>query len=228
MKALIYILGFCPLVLFSQNEISKPERTTYYLFYDSTANVYHAGITKPNQVTTSGQPSQTVSVSETEFIKLTKDIPVEYDTLPPVGEFVFQGIYTYNDSLIICRQDHLRTQFPPRETPALFVVYRPEGDNYLQWAVGEIVYPGQIRRYNGNLYECIQQHLTIVGQTPDLLPAIWNSYSDEECPQWVQPTGAQDAYNVGDCVKHKGQEWISTTPANVWEPGIFGWELKNK
>lgn len=42
---------------------------------------------------------------------------------------------------------------------------------------------------------------------------------------WVQPTGAQDAYPVDALVTYGGQTWRSTTPANVWQPGVFGWVL---
>lgn len=40
---------------------------------------------------------------------------------------------------------------------------------------------------------------------------------------WVQPTGAQDAYQIGDRVTHNGSTWESTAANNVWEPGVFGW-----
>lgn len=36
-------------------------------------------------------------------------------------------------------------------------------------------------------------------------------------------TGAQDAYNTGDKVKHNDKTWESTVDANVWEPGVYGW-----
>lgn len=45
---------------------------------------------------------------------------------------------------------------------------------------------------------------------------------------WVQPSGAHDAYSVGDLVKHKGKTWRNIHPGartNVWEPGVFGWEI---
>lgn len=42
-------------------------------------------------------------------------------------------------------------------------------------------------------------------------------------PAWVQPSGAHDAYQVGDRVTHAGSDWESDTPGNVWEPGVFGW-----
>ena len=44
---------------------------------------------------------------------------------------------------------------------------------------------------------------------------------------WGQPTGAHDAYDSEvrpeRVVKHQGKVWESTTPNNVWEPGVSGW-----
>lgn len=42
---------------------------------------------------------------------------------------------------------------------------------------------------------------------------------------WVQPTGAHDAYNIGDLVTYQGQTWRSTVDGNVWTPGVAGWEV---
>ena len=42
--------------------------------------------------------------------------------------------------------------------------------------------------------------------------------------EWVQPTGAGDAYTLGAQVLHLGFNWISTVAANVWEPGVYGWD----
>lgn len=42
-------------------------------------------------------------------------------------------------------------------------------------------------------------------------------------PDWIQPTGAQDAYALGAQVRHNNKNWQSTLSANVWEPGVFGW-----
>ena len=41
--------------------------------------------------------------------------------------------------------------------------------------------------------------------------------------EWVQPTGAHDAYPLGATVTHNGKVWENLTPANVWEPGVSGW-----
>ena len=52
---------------------------------------------------------------------------------------------------------------------------------------------------------------------------IWNATSKEEWPEWVQPTGAHDAYSYGAKVIHKDSHWVSNIGANVWEPGVSAW-----
>lgn len=49
----------------------------------------------------------------------------------------------------------------------------------------------------------------------------------EEYPQWVQPTGAHDAYNTGDKVTYNGKHYQSTINGNVWSPDAYpaGWQL---
>ena len=44
-------------------------------------------------------------------------------------------------------------------------------------------------------------------------------------PVWVAPTGAHDAYPLGFVVLHNEQVWVSVVADNVWEPGVYGWEL---
>lgn len=45
-------------------------------------------------------------------------------------------------------------------------------------------------------------------------------------PQWTQPTGSEDAYPIGSWAWLDGRIYQSTTPANVWQPGVFGWRDK--
>lgn len=75
----------------------------------------------------------------------------------------------------------------------------------------------------GKLYECLQLHTPQADWHPADTPALWKEVSIEEWPEWVQPTGAQDAYNTGDQVSHNDQHWVSDVDANVWEPGVYGW-----
>lgn len=48
----------------------------------------------------------------------------------------------------------------------------------------------------------------------------------ETYPEWVQPTGAHDAYKIGDRVMYKGDAWESVINANVWAPDVYpaGWK----
>lgn len=77
-------------------------------------------------------------------------------------------------------------------------------------------------RYDGILYRCVQAHTSQNDWTPDKTPALWTAVSLDEWPEWVQPTGAQDAYAKGDKVSHNDKHWISEVDGNVWEPGIYG------
>lgn len=84
---------------------------------------------------------------------------------------------------------------------------------------------------DGNLYRCVQAHTAQADWRPDLpgLGALWVPFYEPEAgPQpWVQPTGAHDAYNVGDRVTFEGNVWESVINANVWSPTAYpaGWLL---
>ena len=78
-------------------------------------------------------------------------------------------------------------------------------------------------QYNGTLYKCVQAHTAQSDWTPDATPALWVVVTVEEWPEWVQPTGAQDAYAKDAKVTHNRERWISDVDSNVWEPGVYGW-----
>ncbi len=91
------------------------------------------------------------------------------------------------------------------------------------WAVGKAYAVNDRVQYNGVLYKCVQAHTSQANWTPDATPALWVVISLEEWPEWMQPTGAHDAYAEGAKVSHGGKRWYSTIPANVYEPGVYGW-----
>jgi CubicO group peptidase (beta-lactamase class C family) len=98
-------------------------------------------------------------------------------------------------------------------------------DAFPAWAAG-IAYAVGIRvRFDGKLYRCVQAHTSQEDWTPDKTPALWTRIGEpgDEWPEWIQPTGAQDAYAAGDRVSHNGAHWTSDVDANVWEPGVYGW-----
>lgn len=98
-------------------------------------------------------------------------------------------------------------------------------DWYKQWVAGESLAVGDRRAYDEILYEVIQAHTTQDGWEPPNVPALFKRVWTEEYPEWVQPTGAHDAYAKGAKVSHNGKKWVSTADANVWEPGVYGWEV---
>lgn len=97
-------------------------------------------------------------------------------------------------------------------------------DIYPAWKADTEYTIGYRVAFDGNLYKCVQAHTSQADWTPDATPALWTRVSVEEWPEWVQPTGAQDAYNTGDKVSHLEKHWISTMDANVFEPGVYGWQ----
>ena len=94
---------------------------------------------------------------------------------------------------------------------------------YPAWAIDTAYTVDERIRYNSILYRCVQAHTSQADWTPDATPALWTVVSLDEWPEWVQPTGAQDAYANGDKVSHNGKHWISDYDNNTWEPGVFGW-----
>lgn len=93
-----------------------------------------------------------------------------------------------------------------------------------QWESGTAYAVGDRRQYDSLLYRCVQAHTSQDDWTPPQVPALWVRTSTEEWPEWIQPTGAQDAYAKGSKVSHNEKHWISNVDANTWEPGVYGWD----
>lgn len=55
-------------------------------------------------------------------------------------------------------------------------------------------------------------------------PSSGGDSGSSDWPEWIQPTGAHDAYAKGAQVTHHGEKYTSNIDANVWEPGVFGTE----
>ena len=49
---------------------------------------------------------------------------------------------------------------------------------------------------------------------------------EEEYPEYVQPTGAHDAYNTGDKITYNGKKYVCKMNGCVWTPDAYpaGWE----
>lgn len=97
---------------------------------------------------------------------------------------------------------------------------------YDEWSAESVAYTlNDIRQYNGLLYRCVQAHTSQATWTPEAAASLWTRIADptQEWPEWIQPTGAHNAYAKGAKVSHNGKHWISDVDANVWEPGVYGW-----
>ena len=94
------------------------------------------------------------------------------------------------------------------------------------WVVGKAYAVNDRAQYNGTLYKCVQAHTSQSDWMPSATPALWKTVSVDEYPEWVQPTGAHDAYNIGDKVTYNGQHYVCTSNANVYAPDVYGWQLE--
>lgn len=104
----------------------------------------------------------------------------------------------------------------------------PEWHADISYQVGDRV------RYEGVLYKVIQAHTSQEDWTPDVTPALFVRLTPEQedddpttVPEWVQPSGSADAYNIGDRVIFDGQVYESVIDGNVWSPADYpaGWQL---
>lgn len=105
----------------------------------------------------------------------------------------------------------------------------PEWQEKKAYVVDEILKYGENADGETQLYKVLQAHTSQADWTPDTAASLYKKvgFTDSGVPMWTQPLGATDAYKKGDVVSYNGQLYVSTVDANVWEPGIYGWELKN-
>ena len=93
------------------------------------------------------------------------------------------------------------------------------------WEVGKSYEANARVLFNGKLYKVNQSHTSQADWSPDTVPALFSEVAmPNEIPEWKQPQGAHDAYHIGDKVTHNGKTWVCTSDANVYEPGVFGWD----
>lgn len=99
---------------------------------------------------------------------------------------------------------------------------------YDQWKPGKVYKGGEYVTYGTNavgdpqLYRVIdgKQHTSQSDWTPDVTESLYNpiGLDDDGYPVWSQPTGAHDAYNVGDIVDYMGVLYESQIDGNVYNP----------
>jgi len=164
---------------------------------------------------------QAESLSSEEVLEVAPLFPAyEIGKTYSIGD-----IFTYQRSLYEVIQDHTaQADWLPDTTASLYKNHTPKGEieDWRQPLGSHDAYmTGDRVLFNGEVYiSKIDNNVW----SPDVYG--WElETSGEEYPKWVQPTGAHDAYALGAIVAHNGQLWISTVDANVWEPGVYGWEI---
>ena len=101
-------------------------------------------------------------------------------------------------------------------------------DLYDNYQVGKSYKVDDVFKYESQLYKVIQEHTSQENWIPSELPALYlNLMPDNVIPEWVQPAGSHDAYNVGDKVIYEGQVYECIIDNNTWSPTDYpqGWKL---
>ena len=104
-------------------------------------------------------------------------------------------------------------------------------DLYESYQADKLYKVDDIFNYEGKLYKVIQEHISLENWVPSELPALYLSMMPENViPEWVQPTGVHDAYELGDKVIFENKVWVCTQVdaggKNSWAPGEYGWETE--
>lgn len=96
-----------------------------------------------------------------------------------------------------------------------------------KWSASGEYTVGERVSYEGVLYKCLQNHTAQETWTPTAAPSLWAKVlipDPDVIPEWEQPDST-NPYMTGDKVTHNGSTWICTIDNNVWEPGVYGWEV---
>lgn len=183
------------------------------------------------------------------------EVPELYDDYEVGHAYKKDDRFTYNGALFKVNQDHTSAeQWVPGSTgtESLYTAITLNEEGYPVWqqpsGAHDAYNTGDIVEYKAKLYKS-----KIDGNSwaPDVYPAGWELYTEESStdtetptepstdpsedggesetsyPDFVQPTGAHDAYKLGDIVKFNGQLYKSTIDNNVYSPEAYpaGWEL---
>ena len=110
------------------------------------------------------------------------------------------------------------SNFPVKFAPPWIQPAGADVDGFEPYSVGKIVF------HNGFLWTS-----TVENNVWEPGVSGWRRVPGQDGlpPPWIQPTGALDAYTIGEQVMHNGDRWEGTEGdgggTNSWEPGVFGW-----
>lgn len=181
-------------------------------------NALEAGMQPPNSIVFTGDDKAILSdVSEMGFLSKAVGKAGNFRPLPDMGRLEAGDIYGYNGGLVMVRQSHDRTIYPPEDTLNLFTVYRENAGSVLEWVKGELLKKGARRTYGGKTYEVILD----AGENlwpPNEAPAVWSEVIEGGAAWDSKAVYAKDAL-----VTHAGRTWKSLIGGNAnREPGVVG------
>ena len=96
-----------------------------------------------------------------------------------------------------------------------------------EWKAGIAYKTGKKIQYGGIVWKVLQDHTSQEGWEPGAAPSLFAEVlipDPDVIPEWKQPDST-NPYMSGDKVTHNGSTWICTIDNNVWEPGVYGWEI---
>ena len=106
---------------------------------------------------------------------------------------------------------------------------------YPQYVVGKVYKVDEMFTYGVNevgdpqLYRVVQAHTSQADWIPSATPSLYTpiGLTEEGYPVWSRPTGAHDAYNIGDIVDYKGTLYESLINGNTYSPDEYpqGWKV---
>lgn len=103
------------------------------------------------------------------------------------------------------------------QVPNLYPIWREN----VTYELGERVLHKEV------LYKVVTAHTSQADWTPDVSASLFAKVLIPDVniiPAWEQPDST-NPYMTGDKVTHNDKTWISIVDNNVWEPGVYGWEL---
>lgn len=111
------------------------------------------------------------------------------------------------------------------EIPSVYPKYGV-GKNYKK---GDIFAEGVNNVGDPQLYKVVQDHTSRADWHPSNSPSLYVAIglNDKGYSVWSKPSGAHDAYNLGDIVDYNGKLYKSLIDGNVYSPDEYpaGWEL---
>lgn len=87
-----------------------------------------------------------------------------------------------------------------------------------------------IRKFDGQVYRCVQAHTSQDGWEPSQVPALWaikHTKNKDKPKPFIQPNGAHDAYMKDEVILFENKVYVSIMDNNVYSPDTYaqGWNL---